>query len=53
LEDEHDTSLKKEDECEAEIQRTAAVPFLAHVPLSRLLSCPYYTQCIRHITGVC
>jgi hypothetical protein len=53
LEDEHDTSLKKEHECKAEIPMISVVAFWAHVPIPSLQSCPHYTQWINHIIKVC
>ena len=40
---------KKGDECEAEINGPLFDPFLAHVPISGLLSSQYYTQSVPDI----
>ena len=48
LEAEHDTMLNCVD---LKLTGPRVFPFWAHLPISSLLSCPYFTQCISHIPG--
>ncbi len=48
LEAEHDTMLN----CvNLTLNGPHVFPLLAHLPISSLLSCPYFTQCISYIPG--
>ena len=48
LEAEHDTMLNN---VVLKLNGPCVFPFWAHLPISSLLSCPYFTQCISHIPG--
>ncbi len=48
LEAEHDTMLNH---VNLKLNGLGVFPLLAHLPISSLLSCPYFTQCISHIPG--
>lgn len=48
LEAEHDTMLNS---VILKLNGPHVFLLLAHLPISSLLSCPYFTQCISHIPG--
>ncbi len=48
LEAEHDTMLNH---VNLKLNGPCVFLLMAHLPISSLLSCPYFTQCISHIPG--
>ena len=48
LEAEHDTMLNR---VNLKLNGPHLFPLLAHLPISSMLSCPHFTQCISHVHG--
>ena len=48
LEAEHDTMLNR---VNLKLNGPHVFPLLAHLPISSMLSCPHFTQCISYING--